>query len=623
MDNLDSDKENMGQSKPSLDKAVINDIMKKAVREISDETEVRAIPKVEMESLLNKEAGSFVKDGFVCDVNNTGHENKPLSKLEIKLERDNVDSLISEEENSVVKAISIVQPVGINNYMLNLPELEKLLLDERCVGKKVSVVSIAGNYRKGKSFILNFFLRYLNGNKDGEVGENWMDVGEKVEGFSWRGGSERDTTGIMIWGEPFFLKDKNGEDVVVILMDTQGAFDNKSTVKDNATIFALSTMLASLQIFNISQNIQEDDLQHLQLFTEYGRLALADSDAKPFQALNFLVRDWSYPYEFEYGFNGGRRILKNRLDIDPCHHSSLQSLREHIQNCFEKLECFLMPHPGLTVSSNPNFTGKLDEMEKEFRMNLQTFVEHTFDQNNLVPKSINGCDLTCGDLFEYFKSYVTIFQGEELPEPKSMLLATAEANNYAAVCHAKHLYIKAMEELCGGGKPYMQSAELEKRHEMIRESALESFKNAKKMGGLEYSNNFLSNLENDLEEQWASFVKNNASKNLFKSMKTPTVLVATLIVMYVLHELAQIIGLELFASLLSTLLLSTIITICAWTYIRYSGKFIEIGQLIDDGVLWLWVNFLSPMSKQGISSATQFTVKLNTNSMTSVHNKNE
>lgn len=31
-------------------------------------------------------------------------------------------------------------------------------------------------------------------------------------------------------------------------MDTQGAFDNQSTVKDCATIFALSTMTSSVQV---------------------------------------------------------------------------------------------------------------------------------------------------------------------------------------------------------------------------------------------------------------------------------------------------------------------------------------------------------------------------------------
>ena len=48
-------------------------------------------------------------------------------------------------------------------------------------------------------------------------------------------------------------------------MDTQGAFDNQSTVKDCATIFALSTMITSVQVYNLSQMIQENDLQHLQV----------------------------------------------------------------------------------------------------------------------------------------------------------------------------------------------------------------------------------------------------------------------------------------------------------------------------------------------------------------------
>jgi len=53
----------------------------------------------------------------------------------------------------------------------------------------------------------------------------------------------------------------------VLLMDTQGAFDSMSTIKDCATVFALSTLLSSVQIYNIMSNLQEDDLQHLQVFS--------------------------------------------------------------------------------------------------------------------------------------------------------------------------------------------------------------------------------------------------------------------------------------------------------------------------------------------------------------------
>ena len=81
------------------------------------------------------------------------------------------------------------------------------------------------------------------------------------------------------------------------------------TVRDCATIFALSAMLSSVLVYNLTSNIQEDDLQHLQLFTEYGRLAIEDSGETPFQKLMFLVRDWSYPYENDFGLEGGKDIL--------------------------------------------------------------------------------------------------------------------------------------------------------------------------------------------------------------------------------------------------------------------------------------------------------------------------
>ncbi|VEL27343.1 unnamed protein product [Protopolystoma xenopodis] len=201
-----------------------------------------------------------------------------------------------------------------NSFSLNEEALKSILLRDDVKDMKAVVVSIAGAFRRGKSFMLDFFLRYLSRYNS----DDWLGaVNVPLSGFNWRGGAERDTTGILMWSEPFKIKIPSGDTVAVLLMDTQGSFDNSTTVKQCATVFALSTMLSSVQVYNIHGNIQEDNLQYLQLFTEYGRLAqqVLDSSCKPFQHLEFLVRDWSYPYDFMYGLRGGSKLLEKKLEV--------------------------------------------------------------------------------------------------------------------------------------------------------------------------------------------------------------------------------------------------------------------------------------------------------------------
>ena len=47
-----------------------------------------------------------------------------------------------------------------------------------------------------------------------EGNEEWMgDEEEPLVGFSWRGGFERDTTGILMWSQPFIATLPSGEQV--------------------------------------------------------------------------------------------------------------------------------------------------------------------------------------------------------------------------------------------------------------------------------------------------------------------------------------------------------------------------------------------------------------------------
>jgi atlastin len=158
-----------------------------------------------------------------------------------------------------------------NNFELCEDNLSEII-GQIPQGMKVGVVSVVGAFRTGKSFLLNFFLRYLRHGNVEDLSEDWMtkDGDFLSEGnmnennvnvasedgstkssisFGWRGGEERQTTGIWMWSKPFIRHcPKCGEDIAIILVDTQGMFDNETTMTTTAQIFGLSTLIASYQI---------------------------------------------------------------------------------------------------------------------------------------------------------------------------------------------------------------------------------------------------------------------------------------------------------------------------------------------------------------------------------------
>ncbi|XP_034407761.1 atlastin-2 [Cyclopterus lumpus] len=523
------------------------------------------------------------------------------------LEREAVEEEKEEEKEKVVKA----KPIQIvlanedeHSFELDAAALEKILLQDHVKDLNVVVVSVAGAFRKGKSFLLDFMLRYML-----SQGKSWMGGDdEPLTGFTWRGGCERETTGIQIWSEVFVVDKPDGTKVAVLLVDTQGAFDSQSTIKDCATVFALSTMTSSVQVYNLSQNIQEDDLQHLQLFTEYGRLAMEEIYLKPFQSLMFLIRDWCYPYEHNYGLEGGNNFLNKRLQVKQNQHEELQNVRKHIHSCFSNIGCFLLPHPGLKVATNPNFDGRLKDIDGDFKTALAKLVPLLLAPDRLVEKEIGGNKVTCRDLLEYFKAYIKIYQGEELPHPKSMLQATAEANNLTAVAGAKDMYGKNMELVCGGDKPYIAPADLERCHEEFRQHSVRFFRSVKKMGGDEFCQRYQSQLESELDEAYSNFSKHNDGKNIFYTARTPATLFAVMFFTYVVSGLTGFVGLSTLASLANLVMGAALLSLCAWAYVKYSGEFREVGTMIDLVAETLWEQVLKPLSEHYMEDNIRQTV---------------
>lgn len=69
--------------------------------------------------------------------------------------------LANSAEVPSASAIRIVSPKD-HVFNLELDEFNSIVNDDNLKDRNVVIVSIAGAFREGKSFPLNFFLKYLN-----------------------------------------------------------------------------------------------------------------------------------------------------------------------------------------------------------------------------------------------------------------------------------------------------------------------------------------------------------------------------------------------------------------------------------------------------------------------------
>lgn len=66
------------------------------------------------------------------------------------------------EDEDVGRPVQIVQAHSDHTFELDEEALARILLQDDVKDRSVVVVSVAGAFRKGKSFLLDFFLRYMN-----------------------------------------------------------------------------------------------------------------------------------------------------------------------------------------------------------------------------------------------------------------------------------------------------------------------------------------------------------------------------------------------------------------------------------------------------------------------------
>uniref|UniRef100_A0A287D094 Atlastin GTPase 2 n=1 Tax=Ictidomys tridecemlineatus TaxID=43179 RepID=A0A287D094_ICTTR len=149
-------------------------------------------------------------------------------------------------------------------------------------------------------------------------------------------------------------------------------------------------------------------------------------------------------------------------------------------------------------------------------------------------------------------------------------------------------HIRDLNIVCGGDKPYIAPSDLERKHLDLKEVALKQFRSVKKMGGDEFCRRYQDQLEAEIEETYANFIKHNDGKNIFYAARTPATLFAVMFAMYIISGLTGFIGLNSIAVLCNLVMGLALTSLCTWAYVKYSGEFREIGTMIDQIAETLW-----------------------------------
>mmetsp|Transcript_16613 Transcript_16613/g.24834 ORF Transcript_16613/g.24834 Transcript_16613/m.24834 type:complete len:647 (+) Transcript_16613:231-2171(+) len=486
-----------------------------------------------------------------------------------------------DEEPSALQIVSIGTETDQYAFTFHEDTLQSIL-KQIPVDKKVCVVSVVGAFRTGKSFLLSWFLRYLKHyeaahqksrdeegsgitvteEEGGTSSEKWFEEADTLgrNGFHWRGGAERNTTGIWMWSKPYILprvNDTTGEkeDIAVLLVDTQGMFDHETTMALTAAIFGLSTLLSSYQIYNVDKRIQEDNLQQLALFSEYGRMAIqtegkekkekTDNDektnvsddseegdekeetstkekeqSKPFQKIEFLVRDWQN-FEDEDDLEACEREMEEYLEnvLAEREAADLKDTREQITACFDNVCCYLMTHPGKEVTKK-KYNGEIEPIDSAFKVFMDRYCSRVFE--HLIPKSIHGRELTAMELGAYIRNYAKMFEtGAHFPEAATMLEATSNANNTNALNLTVKKYKEEMDSIAGAAQTnYMNPVLLEEFHRTLISQSMRTFDDIACFGNKRAIEEARSEVTRSIEENFEVYTKLNESRNPLAGIET-------------------------------------------------------------------------------------------------------
>jgi len=152
-----------------------------------------------------------------------------------------MNSILGYPQDEAIPLITF--DINDKKYVVNTKAIDML----NQIKGPIGVVSVAGMYRTGKSYLLNRML--LN----------------RSNGFGVGGTVNAHTKGLWLWNKPIIGCTHDDKPVNVLLVDSEGIGAIDESQNHDNKIFALTILISSMFIYNSVGSIDENAIQNLSL----------------------------------------------------------------------------------------------------------------------------------------------------------------------------------------------------------------------------------------------------------------------------------------------------------------------------------------------------------------------
>ncbi len=371
----------------------------------------------------------------------------------------------AKEPKEAEHPIQLITIAGNGNFIVHREALDMI----KSIKKKIAIVTVAGQYRTGKSYLLNRLL----GRQDG------FELGSTINPC---------TKGLWMWNRPTEVS----EEMQAIFIDTEGLASFNKNVHIDMKIFALSMLLSSYFVYNSMNALDEKALESLSLVVSLSKYIHVNSHpaqvgedleeyTQYFPFFMWVVRDFALRLvNAEQQTMTDRQYLENVLrPVDPAKYSDPEQaalkneIRGKLSTFFKERDCITLVRPvGDEKSLREIDHLPYENLRPEFRSKVELLIKKVY--SNIRPKTINSQPLT-GEMFaNLLEQYVGAFNGGMVPAISTAWEQVILLELEKVVANAVEEYKRKLAELSADRLP-MSLEDLRKVDEEAKRSAYRMF----------------------------------------------------------------------------------------------------------------------------------------------------